>query len=691
MRRRHPRRLLQWSRSKIDRLYGKAGGKKNDASEGLSPYIYETLEGPDKIRTLQLHATKGKIECSLRQISFLDSGYQALSYVWGGEEKLFKATVLDDDGKGLGYIPLTANVQAALCDLRDAKGVKSKVFWIDQICINQQGDEKNHQVALMGEIYRNASRVITYVGSAAEDEEEEACGIRLLQRLDTHFAPNYELLLITKSLYWANQRRSEFPVLELPQGLQARESWVEDEDKYVSQGWKWLLQVAHGDASRPFAVIVGCCCGRIFFFFLDLFPSKYVDRFWEEECMHASQTHFDIAQSVYTLWSQRQSQKEQHPESRKSLVELMSWHEHLHCWDPRDRIFAMLAISSDASALGIVPDYSDSAAVDLVFLDASVRILQNPEFLSLSLLLACSWAECQAWTEDSAGSSDPAPTSALPSWSLGPPHSPIPGWSVHSTPHPRNSPRAPPYFRLDQTVLVLKGGVIDRISMSTPVSFHSHSVSLGIADESYIQTWSQRLRSWTAVLIHLGVNLENVAAFSRALTTSINWSPTVWDGHSVTEATAFAFWSYFRQLANYVREYACEVAMEDVTATTKTCDSVMRELFALLFGDSVVELFHPDSALGPEEESASDGIWSHCQIQGRSFCVTETGRVCNAMNQAREGDMVAAFEGTSRLWILRPVGTKYLLIGEAFVDGLMNGEAYEGIDPDEVDYEIELV
>lgn len=132
--------LLQWSKSKIDRLYEKA--------KGLSPYIYETLEGPDKIRTLQLHVRKGRIECSLRQISFLDSGYQALSYVWGSEEKPFKAIVLDDDGKELGYISLTANVQAALCDLRDAKKVKSKVFWIDQICINQQGDEKNHQVRL---------------------------------------------------------------------------------------------------------------------------------------------------------------------------------------------------------------------------------------------------------------------------------------------------------------------------------------------------------------------------------------------------------------------------------------------------------------------------------------------------------------------------------------------------------------
>ena len=33
--------------------------------------------------------------------------------------------------------------------------------------------------------------------------------------------------------------------------------------------------------------------------------------------------------------------------------------------------------------------------------------------------------------------------------------------------------------------------------------------------------------------------------------------------------------------------------------------------------------------------------------------------------------------------------TKYLLVGDAWVDGLMNGEAYEGLDPaDDVDIEI---
>jgi len=38
--------------------------------------------------------------------------------------------------------------------------VKGKVFWIDQICINQEPEEKSDQVAMMGQIYKNVTRVI---------------------------------------------------------------------------------------------------------------------------------------------------------------------------------------------------------------------------------------------------------------------------------------------------------------------------------------------------------------------------------------------------------------------------------------------------------------------------------------------------------------------------------------------------
>lgn len=59
----------------------------------------------------------------------------------------------------IGYVPLTISLQSALQDLRDADEINEKVFRIDQLCINQNGSEKGAQVAMMGEIYRNAKRM----------------------------------------------------------------------------------------------------------------------------------------------------------------------------------------------------------------------------------------------------------------------------------------------------------------------------------------------------------------------------------------------------------------------------------------------------------------------------------------------------------------------------------------------------
>jgi hypothetical protein len=62
------------------------------------------------------------------------------------------------------------------------------------------------------------------------------------------------------------------------------------------------------------------------------------------------------------------------------------------------------------------------------------------------------------------------------------------------------------------------------------------------------------------------------------------------------------------------------------------------------------------------------------------------------MNKVETGDVIAALRGGHRLYDLRPAeGGGYRVVGDAYVDGLMFGEAYEGLDPEEVDYDIELV
>jgi hypothetical protein len=62
---------------------------------------------------------------------------------------------------------VTANCEAALRELRDPS--ETTKLWIDSICIDQTPNavkERNIQVALMGEIYKCAKRVVVWLGES---------------------------------------------------------------------------------------------------------------------------------------------------------------------------------------------------------------------------------------------------------------------------------------------------------------------------------------------------------------------------------------------------------------------------------------------------------------------------------------------------------------------------------------------
>lgn len=87
--------------------------------------------------------------------------------------------------------------------LRDTED--RRLLWIDAICINQQCDkEKTSQVKIMGQIYRNAARVIVWLGDETEDTKEAFDMMQMLsdealiaQLIDT--TPTFEGML-TKGL-----------------------------------------------------------------------------------------------------------------------------------------------------------------------------------------------------------------------------------------------------------------------------------------------------------------------------------------------------------------------------------------------------------------------------------------------------------------------------------------------------------
>lgn len=140
-----------------------------------SAYHFSPLTGGRQIRVLHLApGNPGEpLTGRLVHVRLGAEPYEALSYEWGSPDK----NRLFHFGAGR-TLNITESLYNALQDLRHERGhwprwlrrMRSRVIWADGICINQ-GDiaERKRQVAMMGDIYSTASRVVTYIGPRAGD------------------------------------------------------------------------------------------------------------------------------------------------------------------------------------------------------------------------------------------------------------------------------------------------------------------------------------------------------------------------------------------------------------------------------------------------------------------------------------------------------------------------------------------
>ena len=128
------------------------------------PYRYSSLPDGVFIRVLELKP--GEIGSNLDVSLHLEAldrhpHYVALSYTWGHPDDCATVTC------GGKHIKVPRNLHDALQTIRDDS--RPIVLWADSICIDQHSNkEKNHQVALMGKIYQQASRVIVWLGTDKE-------------------------------------------------------------------------------------------------------------------------------------------------------------------------------------------------------------------------------------------------------------------------------------------------------------------------------------------------------------------------------------------------------------------------------------------------------------------------------------------------------------------------------------------
>lgn len=133
-----------------------------DSSTNIFPY--QSLDfSAEQIRLLSIipsDCDDSQIECQLSHATIADK-YVTLSYEWRDPKDTVPIRLNGQD------FHITTNLESCIRVLRSSKVCENIKLWIDAICINQQDtQERNTQVSLMGMIYKSAEFSIAWLGMA---------------------------------------------------------------------------------------------------------------------------------------------------------------------------------------------------------------------------------------------------------------------------------------------------------------------------------------------------------------------------------------------------------------------------------------------------------------------------------------------------------------------------------------------
>jgi hypothetical protein len=624
------------------------------------------------IRVLDIHKTRFKhLECSISEINLKDGGYQALSYEWGDPEQPFRILVRGTKHKALGYIPLTKNIFDALRDLRDCSDIESKRFWIDQICINQEDEEeKGHQVELMASVYRDASRVITYLGPQSRNVEREQGALELLERITVLFRPHFiEIARTIPNLAITNPRLAPLVINKGDTRLDLDNPYWIDLLHIVYSGWThrlWMVQ--ENILCQNTLMLRGQCLlnwisvGSIpVLFSINLLPKNLLGAVWPSLGLNIDSDSMNHA--ITHPWRLRMDNDHDGLKTLTANSLTLGYNIFLfstfQCKDPRDRVYAMLGISEDSEELGIVPDYQSPESQ--VLIATSMRI--HFHYQNLRLLSNLSALE---------NSTDPS----------------MPSWAYRTVPESEDF--VPPFqphpwdqgnirFEAQNSIMVIKGRIVDRIKIRSP----PQTFRITSSDEMLRQT----LVDFAIILESLGVNLRTVASFFHVFMCDKSWRLFENENDDDVEVT-FYFWCWYM---TWVNKFMIPSKIGDEQSLPTQVLLVLKLMCELLRTEGRDVPDNPCGVIDRRYKKIALEVSARDRSGGRSFCVSEQNRFCNTTGKVRTGDAIALFAGGEHAYLLRPAGDNYQYVGTAWIEDLADCALYKDVSPEEVDYEIRLV
>jgi len=677
-------------------------------------YRYKAITQKNGIRVLILRPGKDKdpIDCGLREVS-LDSNptFDALSYVWGD------STIRKPIKCGGKHISVTVNLYAALDALRHP--TDPRVLWVDALCINQEDlDERSAQIPLMSRIYRQADRVLVWLGYSTPRLERAFDTLEQLHAYLIANAEHYEdnALDFQRSRRKGKAEREQTRKLSTEQVMELRNYDWDAVRALLSNPWfvrMWTLQECVL-AKRPVFV-----CGQREMPF-NLFYQPVTEILSQGLIQELVLSHFDSDLSTMAGYYRIALSLLGFMAGGLPLLALVKHCSTRMSTDPRDKIYAVLGLASDVNLNDweLKADYS--ASVEEVYRRfAHWCMVRNKNLEILSY----------ARKEDSKNMLD------TPSW--------VADWS---------SSQVSNMMSLSQNTSICQasGQTVPCISVSPdrPDTLIVKGLCIDQAGElavSYSNLTEAELFRSVIERLHLGLQLETdtrdlrEAIVTRQLmalrdctfdqarqmldalelldryrqphitaqdVVEITWiegcKEIAFSGASnIKSEKDDAFWRTMICNHRLGQAPAPSSFARDFEKRLQTLDELKKgtrrsnpgnNMMERMRRDPIENPLHPeqperpslalqvtgsDSEPLPEysrEETEIKTLWE--QNGARSLCVTSRGRLGWVPDSAQKGDIICIFYGANVPFLLRPNGDgRYKLLGEAYIHGMMNGEA----------------
>ena len=655
--------------------------------------------------------------------------YFAISYVWGidGDLNKTKDIILD------GYpFPVTANVHAALQEFRSIFSWPFLV-WIDSICIDQENEnEKLGQIPIMREIYHLSAIVLVSFGLGSTADAELMRFIRdlnydpiMVNAVDlfmnsypiqesngrgdkqesvakwframfiwksyawistTILFPFIKFLFMTLDIWLNRCRDSRDPkcpaeprstntaqVQKLKRWKPSRRSLraVEKEDfdemaqqlerTFVSKGCyfnrMWTLQ----EAATGMTVAVQHCGILIH---LDGFIQTI---FYLHNTAQGG-LHDSLTETTASLWIVHHAWRRGR---RLSLRELLFHCRNRDCWDGKDKIYALLGLINGRTDPRLQPDMF--ASIAQVYANATMYIIDSEQ--SLDVICVCGGQK-------------------------GPDLEGIPSWT--------------PNFRH----FGVFDGAVCLVNSAGLVSLYNSSLKERYLLSDVLETNGHETRLLHTTGLYLGTvhctsetarpneNLEKVqkkwhTTLSLARHRNMTWKQhkmlsdittllTLYiELHDTAEVDKDRFWDDSKDLICTLVDRVCEATSQDLPTSyllTLICGRL--SLLTRCDADGIHSLLRRASSRRPEGQAALNSLCRALKqgMGGRRFAVLDEVLMGVVPAETMVGDAVAVLIGCSvPVCLRRAAGSnEWILVGECYVHGYMDGEAIQQRDGGEL-------